>query len=119
MKRDMEKVRSMLFDFSKGKGKTNLTTNNEDKEYIYHLEIMRQAGLINYKETKHKSGMLLMDTPQLTWVGNDYLDAISNEGVWSKTKEVIKDKGMEVSNIPLEMVVEVAKMQIKSLFGLE
>lgn len=119
MKRDMEKVRSMLFEFAEGLGKTNFTTTPEDKEYVYHLEIMRQAGLITYKESKHKSGMLLLDVPSLTWMGNDYLDAISNEGIWSKTKDSIKQKGIELSNVPLDMVVDMAKLQIKSLFGLE
>lgn len=119
MKRDMEKVRNILVDFSNGKGNTNLTKSQEDLEYIYHLEIMRQAGLITYKEQKHKSGMFLHGVPRLTWIGNDYLEAISNEGVWAKTKDVIKNKGMELSNVPIDLVVDLAKYQIKNLFGLE
>ncbi|MGI8349624.1 DUF2513 domain-containing protein [Niallia circulans] len=119
MKRDMEKVRTMLFEFSNGEGRTSFANSLEDKEYIYHLEIMRQAGLINYKESKFKGGMSLLNVPELTWIGNDYLDAISDEGIWNKTKETIRKKGIEVSNIPLDMVIDVAKMQLKSLFGLE
>lgn len=57
--------------------------------------------------------------PKLTWYGNDYLDAISSENVWSKTKEIIKEKGMEVSNVPFEVLIELAKLQVKNWIGLE
>lgn len=79
---------------------------------------MRQANLITFKETKHKSGMLLLKVPQLTWLGNDYLDSIVNENVWSKTKNYVKEKGLELSNVPIDVIVEVAKAQMKNWLGL-
>ncbi|WP_029265712.1 DUF2513 domain-containing protein [Virgibacillus alimentarius] len=120
MKRDMELVRKMLFDFSEGKGDVKASLHDErDKEYIYHLRIMRQAGLIEYKESKYKGGMLLYRSPTLTWQGNDYLDAISNESVWNKTKEGVKAKGLELGNVPFSVVKECAIMQLKQLIGLQ
>lgn len=101
MKRDMELVRKIMIELSEGNYKSNILLNtDEGKLYWYHLEIMRDAGLIYFKESPYKGGVLLYDSPKLTWNGNDYLDSISHEGIWSKTKDVIKEKGMEVSNVP-------------------
>lgn len=120
MKRDMELVRKISIDLSEGKGKTTFrSSSREDLEYMYHLEIMRQANLISYKENKFKGGMTLLEVPKLTWQGNDYVDAISNDGIWNKTKDVIKQKGIKLSEIPLDLVIDIAKVQVKSMFGME
>lgn len=120
MKRDMEFVRKILIDISEGKIRQELSFDSEeDLKYHYHLQIMEQAGLVKYKEIASMDGTYYIDEPRLTWAGNDYLDAIFNEGVWSKTKEVIKGKGMEVSNVPFEVIIELAKAQLKHWFGMD
>lgn len=120
LKRDMELVRQIMIDISKGKVKQELNFDSEeDIKYHYHLEIMQQAGLVIYKESAYMGGTFFVDEPKLTWAGNDYLDAISNESVWSRTKEAIKNKGMEVSNIPFDVLIDFAKYQFKKWIGIE
>ncbi|WP_096269492.1 DUF2513 domain-containing protein [Paucisalibacillus globulus] len=120
MRRDMELVRKILIEISEGKYKMDIKLNSdENRLYYYHLEIMRDAGLISFRDSGYKGGVLISNDPKLTWLGNDYLDSISNEGVWSKTKNVIKERGMELSNVPFEIVSELAKMQLKKWIGME
>ena len=121
MKRDMELVRKILIDISEDNTKLDIDSNSkEDLIYDYHLEIMEQAGLITFKKQVFMGGSAFyVEPPKLTWYGNDYLDAISSENVWSKTKEIIKEKGMEVSNVPFEVLIELAKLQVKNWIGLE
>lgn len=120
MKRDMEKVREMLLEFSKGEGRISFNVMvEEDNNYLYHLKIMREAGLIDFNEWGFKGGMNLLETPTLTWFGNDYLDTVANESVWDKTKEGLKGKGFELSGVPFQVLKEYAALQLKQFIGIE
>lgn len=119
MKRDMELVRSLLMDVSEGKSKMELDgSDDEDNKYLYHLKIMRQAGLIEYTVKSYYEGSFIENKPELTWQGNDFLDSIKYDNVWNKTKTVIKEKGAEISSIPFSILVELVKEQFKSTFVL-
>lgn len=50
--------------------------------------------------------------------GHEFLDSIRNEGIWNKVKDVVKSKGLEIGSVPLEVLKEYAKMQVKNIFGL-
>ncbi|USK46336.1 DUF2513 domain-containing protein [Cytobacillus oceanisediminis] len=120
MKRDMEFVRKLLLDFSNGEGRTNFNSRiEEDQIYMYHLKIMREAGLVDYKESGYKGGMMLLGVPTLTWFGNDYLDTVANDSVWSRTKDGLKEKGFELSGVPFNVLKEYAVLQLKQFIGME
>lgn len=114
----MDFVRQLLIDISNGKCKTEFGDSNEDKKYLYHLRIMKQAGLIDFKLNEYYEGAALYDIPELTWEGNDYLDAISNDTIWNKTKNVLKEKGLELGNVPFHVLKEFAVLQAKSFLGI-
>lgn len=120
MKRDMELVRKMLLDFSRGEAQKNFNTDNEaDQLYMYHLEMLKEAGFINFEEKKFKGGMFLLEAPTLTWGGNDYLDSVADEKIWNKTKAALKSKGIELSSIPFSLLKDLAVIQGRQLLGLE
>lgn len=127
MKRDMDFVRKLIIDFSEGVGKTEFSTDdsrgdaqqvNEDEKYLYHLEIMRQAGLIRYKEQVYFEGAFLTHIPKLTWMGQDFLSAIEDDGLWSKTKDAMKKKGLEVGKVSFDTMLEFAKFKARETLGL-
>lgn len=119
MKRDMELIRKLLIDISEGKAKQELSYDlEEDMIYEYHLDIMQQADLITLDKQGFMGGIFVGE-PRLTWTGNDYLDSIANETVWSKTKEVIKNKGLEASSMPLDILIDLAKQQFKNWIGID
>ncbi len=127
MKRDMEYVRKLLIDFSEGKGKGDFVTFNfgeaeestqQNLKYEYHLKIMEQAGLITCKKHSYKGGYALLNAPELTWYGQDYLSAIESDTVWEKTKATIKEKGLEAGQVTFEVFKELAKAKMKETLGL-
>lgn len=94
MKRDFDYVRKILLDIEGGQ--TEFETidpddedeiDNPDREdkvkLAYHLNIMRQAGLIDVM-TETFGGYELRG---LTWEGHDFLDTVCDPEVWRKTKE--------------------------------
>lgn len=128
MIRDMELVRELLKQISTDEYKkvsfslpligTREGDVTEDEKIAYHLDIMRGAGLITFEETKFKGGMRIHIMPQLTWTGQDYYGAISNETVWSKTKQTIQKSGMKVGEVSLDVIVTLAKAKVKEMLGL-
>ncbi|MDR4887895.1 DUF2513 domain-containing protein [Fredinandcohnia sp. QZ13] len=120
MERDMDLVRDLLFIIEKNDDSRELPIPKEwDREVVaYHLKILDQAGFIE-NHTKWAGNQPMWIIASLTWDGHEFLDSIKNNTIWSKTIEGIKDKGFELSSVPLEVMKEYAKLQIKSLLGLE
>lgn len=119
MKRDMELVRKLLIDFSNGEYKKSFNDSEEDRKYIYHLELLKEAGFITYKEARSKTSYMLFDAPRISWNGNDYLEAISNDTIWEKTKTGLKQKGLELGTVPINVIKEYAIFQTKQWLGME
>ena len=62
-------------------------------EYVsHHIAIMKDAGLIEAKETKKGMNRKFV-AQRLTWQGHDFLDAAKVDTIWNKAKEVLKEKG--------------------------
>ncbi|MFB9974577.1 DUF2513 domain-containing protein [Allobacillus sp. SKP2-8] len=83
MRRDMELVRTILIDLSKGRNTIELNPlDRKDELYDYHIEILRQANLIYYKNRfEDRIPRIYIDEPRLTWKGNNYLDNISDSNI--------------------------------------
>lgn len=79
----------------------------------YHLTLMRDAGLVEGNEAS--IGLF-----RLTNSGHDYLGAIRNEGVWSKTKDAVANEG---GSVALELIKALAigfgKKQLEDRTGLK
>jgi len=119
VERNMDLVRELLFIIEKNDDKKELPIPKDwDREVVaYHLKILEQAGFVeNY--TKWAGNEPLWILASLTWDGHEFLDSIRNNTIWNKTKEGIKGKGLEIASVPLEVIKEYAKLQIKALLGL-
>lgn len=119
MKRDMEIVRELLINISKGIQKEKFRTKEEYEVYFYQLKIMKQVNLIDYDLRGTKDGNFFLNEPEITWYGNDYIDAFVDDTVWNKTKEVIKGKGLKVANVPFDIFLGLLKQEFKTKLGLE
>lgn len=61
---------------------------------------------------------MLCSIEGLTWDGYDYLDAIRNEGIWEKTKKVIRDTvGSTTFALIKDVAVMIATQTIKARIG--
>src|SRR5690554_1505542 len=116
----MELVRQILLEISEGRFQLE-HSQYDDSEGLeanhliaYHLDIMTQAGLIT-SETKldYSNNYMLTKQPVLTWEGNDFLDSIKNEKIWSKIKNKISKEG---GDIPFAVLKTLAIKYSEQLF---
>lgn len=120
MRRDMELVRKILIDTMNDDVKNVYKDEDEqDKSILYHLDIMKQAGLIDFKKDGDWSKNTYIEDLKLTWNGNEYLDALQNDNVWEKTKTHIKQKGFELGEVTFDFLKELAIQQARKLIGLD
>jgi hypothetical protein len=54
------------------------------EQAAYHIEIMAQAGLLRATVTRDLSGGVDAVAESLTWEGQDFLDAVRSDRVWSE-----------------------------------
>lgn len=123
MKRDMELVRKILFNLEDDeetfRWKPIIIDGFEVNTIAHHLKIMDEANLIEAKQTVSTKDRHIWMAKDLTWNGHEFLDSIRNDKVWNKTKKAIKSKGFELGNVPIDILKECAKLQLKDLFGLD
>lgn len=112
MKRDMDLVRFILLETEKAPDSfeiEELVCDAYDMKTIaYHVDMLNSYGLIDAKLNKAWGGVVVSGTIYaLTWDGCDYLDAIREDKVWKKTKQVIKDS---VGSTTLGVIKQTAVM---------
>lgn len=83
--------------------------------------LMADAGLISKDEIiLDSSGRLAETDYRLTNYGHDFLDAMRDEGIWSRTKDAVAQSG---GNATLEIVKTIAtgflKKQIRDRTGID
>lgn len=99
MKRDMDLAREILLEIERRYVSTaiyNLKIDGYDTATIaYHCKILCEAGLVSdYKAQYAGDDIWSFGVGSLTWEGNDYLDKVRDNSTWSKTKNIIKEKGL-------------------------
>lgn len=92
MKRDMDLIRRIAHatealepgEMLDGLGGVNAVT------FVQHVVWMQEAGLVEALVPKNLGGSLENAmVMRLTWEGCDFLDAVRDEGLWSKAKEAV------------------------------
>ncbi len=83
----------------------------EKRRRQYHVELLCDAGLMC---------PVGRGTYRLTHQGHDFLDAMRDEGIWSRTKDAVAQSG---GNATLEIVKTIAtgflKKQIRDRTGID
>lgn len=114
MKRDMDLVRSILLqveshDGACESGQLNFLDHTQDEVY-YHIELMQQRGLIDASIKRDWNGGVIFATINgLTWDGQDYLDSMRDDRVWSRAKKAIKESvGSTTFDVIKKVCIQVA-----------
>lgn len=110
MRRDMDLVRTILKELADSEAPLRASffsdASHSPDEVAYHFEIMADAGLIEALVTKAWGGAVVSaEATSLTWAGNDFLDAVSNDDVWTRVKRCI---GRTVGAASLDTIKAVA-----------
>jgi RIO-like serine/threonine protein kinase len=116
MIRDQDYLRALLFEIEGHYRSVTMVSNTiapspEEEKRRYHVKLLCDAGFMTQMT---ESGY------RLTNQGHDYLDAIRDEGIWRRTKDVVAETG---GNATLEIMKKVAtgflKEQIKLRTGID
>jgi hypothetical protein len=117
MKRDMTLIREILLAVeahAHDGWPFNLEIEGfEPQDVSYHVKIMKEADLLDAVDASTQDG-IDWQPRVLTWQGHDFLDAIRNETIWQKTKQLVAEKG---GSVPFEVLKAVAVKMAASLFG--
>lgn len=117
MKRDLELTRRLMLA---------LENDDEihfegvgDRDIVYHMKLLNDAGfllssteLITYVngEIDTTSGLY-----QLSWSGQEYLQALKDDTIWNKTKETAGKVGSWTFDLVKQIAIELAKEEVKKL----
>lgn len=114
MRRDMDLVRSILLQVEAATGPVESGEldygGHSQQEVYYHIDLMANRGLIDADLRRDWSGRVISATVSaLTWDGQDYLDAMRDDRVWSRAKAAIaKGVGSTTFGVIKAVCVEVA-----------
>lgn len=91
MKRDMDLVRSILKGAAESSGSVDAAAfidgRHDFDDVAYHVDMMASAGLIEATIIRSlEKPIVRASVDSLTWDGNDFLDAVSNDKVWRKVR---------------------------------
>lgn len=118
MRRDMELVRKILFqveETGQGQGWVDLEIPGYPPEQIaQHVRLLEEAGLVEALNLSTSNGFDYRPK-RLTWAGHEFLDAARNDTVWSRTKEMVREKG---GSIPFEVLKQLLLKAAASQFAL-
>lgn len=120
MKRDMELVRKILLhmendEFAGRPYEGSWIDGVDETTFFYHVNLMEQANLI--KATSYKLGDdrgIAYYPIAITWDGHEFLDAVRDNGVWSKVKKKV---GPAIASMPIKVITTVASAIIQQDLG--
>ncbi|TPF78359.1 hypothetical protein BW12_07035 [Bifidobacterium sp. UTCIF-3] len=120
MRRDLDLVRSILKTCADASGPVDAHAFTDDAHpfelVAYHVRIMQEAGLVEASLLREAGGSVVHATVgPLTWAGNDFLDAVRSESIWSKTKKTIMTT---IGSASFEIVKAVAIKAASDALGL-
>ncbi|OXN01222.1 DUF2513 domain-containing protein [Bifidobacterium vansinderenii] len=120
MRRDLDLVRTILktcADSPEPVGARVFVDDTHSFDLVaYHVQIMQSAGLIEANIIRtFDGGIVRADILSLTWEGNDFLDAVRSDTIWSKTKQKI---ATTVGSVAFELVKTVATRFASQALGL-
>jgi hypothetical protein len=121
MKRDMDLVRLILIrieDAAHGEFDTgSLSPEGYDRRTVaQHVELLEEARLLEANLLRLESeGAIGGRVERLTWDGHEYLAAVRNATIWSRTKKLVGEK---LGSAPLEVFKSVAtKLALDQIGG--
>ena len=117
MRRDFDLIRQILLRVEAVDAlgeEPDLTIEHfTDSDVAYNLDLLVKAGLISGVEVKIGMdgywSLSKVNLSTLTWPGHDFLDSIRDDSLWAKVIEKAKEKGHDLSLLPLRVLMDLAE----------
>lgn len=102
MKRDFDLIRNILLQVEAAPAGTPCirlsVLEGYDQATVYeHIGMLKEAGLLEAAILRGGRGILDVHVKRLTWEGHDFIQAASQESVWTKAMSTVKEKGGAVT----------------------
>ena len=118
MKRDMDVIRQIVLAVREAQGVVREVPGIEQALYFEHALLLEEAGLIqaSIQVTQHRVTVALIW--RLTWAGQDFADAITDDTLWRKAKDnVLKPAGSWTFGVLLEYLKSEITGRLPSAFS--
>lgn len=113
MRRDMEIVRRIVISLAE-RGSPDPEQEINHDVLQYHLWIMQEAGLISDFSRFRLEGGAAIHSLELTWAGNEFLEAARSETIWNKAKTIVFEKtGAASFQVLTAVLVDLAIKAVK------
>lgn len=115
MKRDMDLCRQILLEIEAGESGESiemLQTHASGNDVIEHLQLLRDAGLIEARVDRHSRDYSIQ---RLTWEGHEFLQTARNDSVWAEAKEQM---GPAWQSVTFSLLKETLAAVVRNHFGL-
>jgi hypothetical protein len=128
MKRDMDLVRELLLKleafpaeygdvFAFNLGDADVAVDGRtDAEVMYHLELLRERGLIDSPGSQPMTGVTFSG---LTWQGHDFADSMRDSQIWLATKEGAEKAGGWTFDLVIALAKGLIKKKIEEHTGVQ
>jgi len=118
MRRDWDIIRDILIAVESRDNENerlSFEVDYTDEQIVYHLELLIEARLLNGERVTLGLGPESFHIKRLSWEGHQFLDAIRDQGIWSKTKKKVAESGV---GLTFELVKTVAVSVAKEALGI-
>jgi hypothetical protein len=126
MKRDMDLIRELLLNlesypsqygdfFSFALGDKGIAVKGRtDAEVMYHLELLRDRGLIECPGSQPMTGVTFSG---LSWAGHDFVDSVRDPKIWHATKEGAEKAGGWTFDLVIALAKGLVKKKLEEHIG--
>lgn len=128
MRRDMDLIRELMLKLEDmdcdhnsvylfNPGDEDLAVDGfTDEEVSYHLALIAEAGLIEYRGSRVMNGFMFS---RLSWSGHDFVDSVRSPEVWAKTKKGAEAAGGFTVDLLKDLAKGFIRRQIEELTGVK
>jgi DNA-binding transcriptional ArsR family regulator len=120
MKRDMDLIRAILqkvesCEDSSGLDEMPQIDGYSSAQVSYHMKLLYDAGLIKAQVADAWGQDAEFFSVNLTWTGQDFLDAAKDDTLWKKAKETVIKPG---ASFTFDLLLAWLKAQVTTTLGL-
>ncbi len=114
MKRNWDVIRNLLIDIESitYSDSYNLDSSElNDQNGIIKVEmadLLLAKGFFTGERTEYLDGGLSLNNLKLTWDGHELLDTLRDQNVWSRIKEISKEKGVDITFESIKVMLGLA-----------
>ena len=119
MKRDFDLIRAILFDVQAAPPLESIEefkhAGKSQEEVCAHISLLIEAGLVGGEVTLYHGDPPSAIIHRLTWRGHDFLEAMSDDSLWTRAKQSVL---LPAGGVMFDVLLDWLKYHAKEKLGL-